>query len=988
MSPSTRSKRKRSEPASNGSQPKAGKRAAPAETEENDLDVHEGSEDLMQVDSTAVVPKTEWQSMIEKAIKSIVSIRFSQVAAFDTEHADTSEASGFVVDKQRGLILTNRHVACAGPFVGEAIFHDHEEVDVFPIYRDPIHDFGILKFDPKKIKYMEVEEIKLAPELAKVGLDIRVVGNDAGEKLSILAGQISRLDRNAPDYGELSYNDFNTFYLQAASSTSGGSSGSPVLEVGGCAVALQAGGHTRAATDFFFPLDRVKRCLELIQKSETVTRGSIMTQFFFRPFDECRRLGLQEDTEAMIRAANPKEIGMLVCEVVVPKGPASGLLEEGDILISVDGVIITKFVPLEEKLDNSVGKDLVLKIERGGEPMELSIKAIDLHSITPDRYIEVGGAKVNELSYQLARQFCVPLEGVYVSEPAGMFKFDNATDRGWILASVDAKPTLNLDAFIEAVKSVPDRSRIPVTYYSIADVHTVNLVIVSMERHWTGFRMAIRNDTTGLWDFTNLGDPIPPQPIVPSTATFAELDDSLGAAKELFKCMVKISFYMPVRVDGYPKSRKQGAGLIVDAERGIIVVGRNIVPFSMGDVHITFADTIIIPGKVLFLHPTHNITFLSYDPKSIADTPVKSAIASDVELVQGHKVSFVAFNHNFRPVCVETTITDITSVMIPQNSTPRFRAINFDALTLDTPLAQQCSSGILADANGRVQGLWLSFLGERNQNGGDVEYHMGASFRIVKPILQELQKTHATNFLPALRLRGLTVELTPVQMSQARHMGVSDDWIKKVEEENPHRRQLFLVRRVEAGRETSKFLKELDLILSINGKTITRIHEVEVGLEWPESVEVVLLRGKVEMTVRVPTEYLDGEGTSRVVIWAGAIFQEPHRAVLHQSNTLPSRVYVSGRSKGSPSFMYGLGQTQWVTHINNTPTPDLEAFLAAVSELEDNVYVRVKTISFDNVPCVLSIKNNLHYFPTCELHRSSEGTLCGWSYNLIERKQA
>lgn len=38
---------------------------------------------------TAAQP--QWQEMIEKAVRSIVSIRFSQVASFDTESADTSE---------------------------------------------------------------------------------------------------------------------------------------------------------------------------------------------------------------------------------------------------------------------------------------------------------------------------------------------------------------------------------------------------------------------------------------------------------------------------------------------------------------------------------------------------------------------------------------------------------------------------------------------------------------------------------------------------------------------------------------------------------------------------------------------------------------------------------------------------------------------------------------------------------------------------------
>eukprot|EP00842_Homolaphlyctis_polyrhiza_P002290 jgi/Hompol1/3061/HPOL_000028-RA len=941
--------------------------------------VHDANSDrlkIVQLDAQPAFADTtqlaKWQTTISETLPAIVSIRFSQVAAFDTEPAESSEASGFVVDAKRGIILTNRHVVCAGPFVGEAIWHNHEEVDVHAIYRDPIHDFGFLRFDPSKIRYLDLKEIELAPHLAQVGLDIRVVGNDAGEKLSILAGSISRLDRNVPLYSEYGFNDFNTFYLQAASSASGGSSGSPVLSIEGKAVGLQAGGNMNAATDFFFPLDRVVRALELIRQDKPVPRGTIQVQFLHRPFDEVRRLGLRQDTETLVRQKDKKEIGMLVAAVVLPKGPAHGLLEEGDVLISVNGVILTKFVPLEAILDDSIGKTIRLTVERGGEELIFDVLVQDLHSITPDRYLEIGGAKLNNLSYQLARQYCVPVEGVHLSSSSGMIRLDTQANNGWIISSVDAIPTPNLDAFIEVFKKLPDYERVPITFYSIMDIHAKSVTVLNVERHWSSFRLAVRNDTTGRWDFQYFEDYIPRRPLVPHTASFRQLDESLGPSKHLFQSMVKVTMSLPLRIEGYPHSVREGAGLILDAERGFVVVGRNIVPMNLGDITLTFADSIIIPGKVEFLHPTQNIAIVSYDPVLICATAVFSAPISDIKLSQGQSVSLVAFNLNHHPVCIKTAVTDICPVTIPINSAPRFRSVSFDSISLDTPLAQQCSSGVLADAEGRVQGLWLSFLGELTPNGRDNEYNLGIGIDFV-----------LDGILPSLRrgekpkLAGLAAEFSPILISQARNMGLSDEWITRIENTNAGRRQLFVVKKVEPESRTSTSLRDLDLILAIGDKIVTHIRELDVSVHCDESLDLTILRDKKELRANVPTDIIDGESTHHVVIWAGAILHAPHKAALQQSKVIPSRIYVAGRAKGSPAYNFGIAETQWITHVNGKPTKTLDEFVEAVRNLPDQSYVRLKTISFDLIPWVVSVKIDSHYWPLTQLRRD-DSCETGW----------
>ncbi|MCK6370068.1 MAG: trypsin-like peptidase domain-containing protein [Gammaproteobacteria bacterium] len=898
-----------------------------------------------------------WRSTLERIASGVVAIKVDSTRAFDTEWNESSQATGFVVDARRGLILTNRHVVSSGPVRAEALFINQEEVELTPVYRDPVHDFGFFRYDPAKLRYIEPVEFPLAPERAQVGREIRVVGNDAGEQLSILSGTIARLRRPAPTYGRGKYNDFNTFYLQAASGTSGGSSGSPVIDIDGRAVALNAGGSNAAASSFFLPLDRVTRALALVREGRDVARGTVGVIFEHLPFDELGRLGLQEDTEAEIRRRFQDQTGMLVVGQVIPGSPADSQLRVGDILVRIGEDYVTEYVSLEAVLDEHIGEPLRLGIERNGLPLETAITVQDLDEVTPREYLRFGDAVVHDLSLQQARHYNRPVEGVFVANP-GYVLGSAAIPRSSIIVNVNEAPIGNLDDLEAVLAGMADQQRAAVRFFTLEDPATSRLQAIRMDRHWFPAERCRRDDASGVWPCRTLAaGPPAVRPQASSTRLPRQRDERL---ERVASSLVLVNFDMPYAISGVADQHYYGTGVIVDAERGFVAVDRNTVPEAMGDVQVTFGGSLEIPGRVAYIHPAHNLALVAYDPALIGDTPVQAARLIDRLPQPGDDVQVIGLRRDYKLIHRATQVASLEPVSYPLSRTIRFRETNLETLALVNGPTDV--DGVIVDRRGDVVALWSSFS---YQSGGDVaQENRGVPADLVRELVTLAREERA--------LRSLEVEWVQLPLAAARKLGLPDEWARRLQEHDPERAQVLSVVRTVAGAPAAALLQPGDLLLGIEGQPVTRPREAERASQ-ADQVELLILRDGAALRRVVRTTALSGRGVDRAVMWAGALLQAPYREMAAQRGVEPYGVYVAFFAYGSPASRYGLLAGRRIVEVDGQPTPDLDSFLAATRGRRDGDPVRLTTVSWNNFTDVLTLKLDPTYWPAYEIVRGSDG---------------
>lgn len=136
-----------------------------------------------------------------------------------------------------------------------------------------------------------------------------------------------------------------------------------------------------------------------------------------------------------------------------------------------------------------------------------------------------------------------------------------------------------------------------------------------------------------------------------ATSSSSREGGSTEAVRAIRYALVSVDFLRPFCIDGETGMRYRGSGLVLDTERGLVVVDRNTVTSTLGDVSITLGGRVTVPGTVEYVHPVHNFALVKFDPAAVpGDVIVRAAPLMPRTLRPGSEVTLVGLKSGLNEV--------------------------------------------------------------------------------------------------------------------------------------------------------------------------------------------------------------------------------------------------------------------------------------------------------------------------------------------------
>ncbi len=172
-----------------------------------------------------IIPSLSWSENLEKVIADAnlytVKIDVSTEMPF-IEDSWYGSGTGFLVDKDSGLILTNKHVSSQSPSLIDINFKDEDYLEGTIAYVDPIFDIALITIDPDLIPDFAVNAPLACDQTPVQGESVVAFGHPAGQDFTastgIISGQRFELSAQAE-------------FIQTDAAINPGNSGGPLISV-------------------------------------------------------------------------------------------------------------------------------------------------------------------------------------------------------------------------------------------------------------------------------------------------------------------------------------------------------------------------------------------------------------------------------------------------------------------------------------------------------------------------------------------------------------------------------------------------------------------------------------------------------------------------------------------------------------------------------------------------------------------------------------
>ncbi|QGZ34190.1 DegQ family serine endoprotease [Stappia indica] len=266
-----------------------------------------------------------------------------------------SLGSGFVIDAEEGIIITNNHVIEGADEI-TANFNDGSKLAAEVIGRDSKTDIAVLKVKPEApLKAVSFGDSKSL----RVGEWVMAIGNPFGLGGTVTTGIVSARNRN------INSGPYDN-YIQTDASINRGNSGGPLFnrngEVIGINTAIISPSGGSIGIGFAIP-------------SETATK--VIAQL--REFGETRRgwLGvrIQEVTEEIAESLGMDKAEGALIAGITEGGPAEDAgFEAGDVVLEFNGSRVPAMHDLPRMVaDTPVGEEVSVIVLRKGEEVTLQV---------------------------------------------------------------------------------------------------------------------------------------------------------------------------------------------------------------------------------------------------------------------------------------------------------------------------------------------------------------------------------------------------------------------------------------------------------------------------------------------------------------------------------------------------------------------------------------------------------------------------------------